>query len=265
MHATASLSRAGWLALFVLAGGVTAVRAQTASSASGSSSTTSRTSSASRTGSSAKTVLPDPALLDGSKQPAEKRPEYGMVGDFELPGDENARNNRVGGQQNQQAGAPNANAQTAGLPLPSQSQSGGAGSNQQPSLQLPQPQQQGGGGGGQEKDGQGQNGTAQTNGQSGNGSQMSGPQGQADGRQVGQLGGEAGAQDPSMASNKPGQMSIGDKGMRIETSPNVQGVIGEQTGQNQQHEKGTGTGGKNAVGNNGNRGAERGRTMPSGL
>src|SRR5581483_2066106 len=43
--------------------------------------------------------LPDPVLLDGSAQPAEKKPEHGMLGEFELPGDDNATGGKVGGQQ----------------------------------------------------------------------------------------------------------------------------------------------------------------------
>src|SRR5688572_1242664 len=47
---------------------------------------------------SARGPLPDPVLLDGSTHAAEKKSEYGMIGDFELPGDENApKNGRVGG------------------------------------------------------------------------------------------------------------------------------------------------------------------------
>src|SRR5687768_9160816 len=61
-----------------------------------------RSATPSRSGGSAKGVLPDPVLLDGSSQPAEKRPEHGMVGDFELPGDENAKTGRVGGPQSEQ-------------------------------------------------------------------------------------------------------------------------------------------------------------------
>ena len=33
-------------------------------------------------------ILPDPALLDGSKLAPDKYPEYGMIGEFEMPGDE---------------------------------------------------------------------------------------------------------------------------------------------------------------------------------
>src|SRR3954469_8208711 len=61
-------------------------------------------STAGRPSSAAKGPLPDPALLDGSTQPAEKKPETGMIGDFELPGDENVRNGKVGGQQGGQPG-----------------------------------------------------------------------------------------------------------------------------------------------------------------
>src|SRR5688500_8283435 len=47
-------------------------------------------------------VLPDPVLLDGSTATPEKKTEHGMIGEFELPGDENVRNGKVGGPQNQQ-------------------------------------------------------------------------------------------------------------------------------------------------------------------
>lgn len=250
------------LVVLAFVAGTTLASAQSSSTSGGSSS---RSSSSSRSTTTSKTVLPDPALLDGSKQPAEKRPEYGMVGDFELPGDENVRNGKVGGPQNQQPGG--GQQQAAGLPglnLPIPQQGSGCAGGSNPLPSLPQPQQGGGGGGQEQKDGQGQSGTAQASGQTGTGAEASGPQGTADGRQVGQLGGEGAAQD-AIAGNKPNQVSIGDKGMRIETTPNPTGVIGEQTGASQHHEKGTGTGGKNATGNNANRGAERGRAIPAGL
>ena len=68
--------------------------------------------------------LPDPALLDGSTQAAEKKSEYGMIGDFELPGDE-TKSGKVGGspgqpgqqqsqQQQQQGGMPMGIPQGAG-------------------------------------------------------------------------------------------------------------------------------------------------------
>ena len=98
-----------------------------------------RTPAATR-GAPAGKVLPDPILLDGSNQPAEKKSEYGMIGDFELPGDENAsRNGKVGGGSGGKGGG-NEEGQGGpsikvtppmpgvGLPLPGQSGAGtGAG------------------------------------------------------------------------------------------------------------------------------------------
>ncbi|MEY4088365.1 MAG: hypothetical protein RJB55_636, partial [Verrucomicrobiota bacterium] len=67
-----------------------------------------------RTGSSARGPLPDPALLDGSKVAAEKKGEFGMIGDFELPGEEDGKKEKAGG-----AGA--------GGPENQQAESGGSG------------------------------------------------------------------------------------------------------------------------------------------
>src|SRR5688572_3017138 len=66
----------------------------------------------------AKGTLPDPALLDGSTMPQEKKNENGMLGDFEMPGDENVRNGKVGGpqQQNPQMQMPNGQQMPMGLP-----------------------------------------------------------------------------------------------------------------------------------------------------
>jgi len=57
--------------------------------------------------------------------------------------------------------------------------------------------------------------------------------------------------------------------MRIEQSPTA-GVVGAQqqqqvAGQTQQHEKGTGSGGKGSGGAQGGNRVEKGRTIPSGL
>ena len=44
-------------------------------------------------------ILPDPALLDGSKLAPDKYPEYGMIGDVEMPGDDvtdPAQNQQIG-------------------------------------------------------------------------------------------------------------------------------------------------------------------------
>src|SRR5205814_10734655 len=107
-------------------------------SASAATGTSPRNTTASRS-SSAKGPLPDPALLDGSTQPAEKKPEQGMLGEFELPGDDNVRNGKVGGQQQppgQQGAAGGQQMPMGGLPS-----MGGGGGPQDPN----QKQQQAGG------------------------------------------------------------------------------------------------------------------------
>lgn len=206
----------------------------------------------------AKGVLPDPALLDGSSHPAEKRPEYGMVGDFELPGDENAKNGRVGGPQNQpppQPGQGGTQGQGQGgmLPMPP---SGGAG--QQAGVPPPPtiPQQSGAGGGPENPDAAGK--------------QVAGGQqgGQPQGQQVAELQGQGGGPEQGQIGEKPPQVSIGDSAMQIQTVANAPSIVGQQqqpAGKTQQHEKTTGSGGKGPTGSNSNKGTERGRTMPAGL
>jgi hypothetical protein len=222
--------------------------------------------------------LPDPSLLDGSTQPAEKKSETGMIGDFELPGDENVRNGKVGGKQGGQQGGQQNPGLQVDVPIPgipslggsqgSQSSAGG----QPPGLpQLPKAGGQSGQSGGQQTAGQmpGQAGGAQ--GGDPSSSPLGGagdPNAKAEGVQVGQLGGEGSSQDSVAAGEKPPPMAIGDSAMKIQTSGAAAGVVGaQQVGVNtQQHEKGTGSGGKGTGGSSGgaNR-AEKGRTMPAGL
>jgi len=230
-------------------------------------------------------TLPDPALLDGSSQPAEKKSEMGMLGNFELPGDENTKSGNVGGPQMQSPG------QSGGQPSSNQSnpaQSGGGGAQSQSG-------QQGGGGaqGSPSQSGQGGGGEPSANGAQQGGGSASGPQGggpqggttggapiqgggdpgaQAQGIQVGQLGGEASGQNggvPGGAGQKPPQVAIGDKAMRIEPTPGGAGVVGapgQQVSEHtQQYEKGTGSGGKGpSAPSTGNR-IEKGRVVPAGL
>lgn len=208
--------------------------------------------------STAKGPLPDPVLLDGSSLPAEKRPEHGMVGDFELPGDD-SRSGKVGGPQNQNpGGAPGVSVNLPGLP-----QSGGA-----QGQQGQQGGQQGGAqasqsGGAQQAGGE-QAGAQGAQGAAG-GSADAGAE--AGGVQVGELSGEGADPGAAGKSGKPQQVAIGDSAMRIEGAPPSSGVVGSQipAGPTQQHEKGTGSGGKGAGGSGGNKGVERGRTMPAGL
>jgi hypothetical protein len=232
------------------------------------------TSSTSRTG---KGTLPDPVLLDGSTLPVEKKNEQGMIGDFELPGDENARSGKVGGPQGGQGGGGQqkppgvqVDVPLPGLPIPG----GGAGTSAgQQGAGLPQLPQAGGQSGGQQgQSGQQAGGPQQSGGgQNGSNNALGGPgdpNAKADGVQVGQLGGEGSSQDSLAIGEKPPPVAIGDSAMRIQTSGSAAGVVGaQQVGVNtQQVEKATGSGGKGTGGATGgpNR-SEKGRTMPAGL
>jgi hypothetical protein len=220
-------------------------------------------------GGGARGPLPDPALLDGSTQTAEKKSEYGMIGDFELPGDENARSGKVGGPQNQSpppAGGGGAQGGTPPMGLP---QGGGGAQGQQ--------QQQPGGAqgaqGGQQAAGGGAQGPENPN---AGGNPVAGggdPGAQAQGIQVAELGGEASGQGQGGTSTGPGgkppQVAIGDSAMRIEQPAAQPGVVGgpqqQAAGHTQQHDKGTGTGGKGPSGTQGPGRIEKGRSIPAGL
>lgn len=202
--------------------------------------------------------LPDPVLLDGSKMPAEKKSDYGMIGDFELPGDENARNGKVGGPQNpgQQppgGGNPIAMPQAGGGPQSPQD------SRQAASQSAPQPAAEQAGGGASKAD----NAAANQAGGSGE------PGAKPEGVQVAQLGGEpSGEQASAGAGEKPPPVAIGDSAMRIPATQSAAGTVGGQqqvVGNTQHHEKGTGTGGRPPTGVQGNNRVEKGRTIPAGL
>jgi hypothetical protein len=237
----------------------------------GKASTSSTTkSSTSGRSSSAKGPLPDPALLDGSTQPVEKKSEQGMIGDFELPGDENVRDGKVGGPQNQnpgQRGGQQSGKMPVGLP-----QAGGGGPQGQEQQSGAQAQQ---GGAQSQQSGAQQAGGAQAGGpQNPNaaGNPVAGggdPGAQPQGVQVAELGGEGSPQGAIAAGEKPPPVAIGDSSMRIEQSATAAGVVGAQqqqvAGQTQQHEKGTGSGGKGSGGSQGGNRVEKGRTIPSGL
>jgi hypothetical protein len=220
-------------------------------------------------GGSAKGPLPDPALLDGSTQPAEKKSEYGMIGDFELPGDENARSGKVGGPQGPGGSQPQGvnvqvpGLQVPGLPMPS---AGGppGGLPQPPGLPGAQGAQAAGGGkeGGQQGAGQDQNAA----GKQGGGAGEQG--GQAGGIQVAELGGQPSGESALGTGEKPQAVAIGDSAMRIPSTQAAAGVVGgaQQAHPNtQHHEKGTGTGGKTSSGASGANKVERGRSVPAGL
>jgi len=201
--------------------------------------------------------LPDPALFDGSKHPAEKRPEYGMVGEFELPGDDSQKNDRVGGQQPEQM-AGGSSTQPAGKQSGQSGQQGGQGG---PQPEQPKP---GGGSGTEAGDKVGPIGSA------GRIAGQGDPNAKAEGIQVAELKtdpeGNSQSGNPGDAGRKPQQVSIGDSAMQIKTTPNAPSVVGSQpAGQTQQMEKNIGTGGIQAKGNNSNKGSERGQVIPAGL
>ena len=240
--------------------------------------------------SAARKILPDPLLLDGSAHPVEKKPDYGMIGDFELPGDENAQANRVGGPQNGKppAGAAGKQGQAPqGQPLQGLPGLGGGGQQSAaggaegiPPISVGgasgggpgAPPSNGGLVGGGQAGGVGQPNTAGNPNAAGNSIAGGGEAGgQPVGIQVAELGGAAGAGgnagggDPA---GRPPRVTIGDKAMRIESAGVSPSTIGAKPqlpdGHIQQHKE-TGTGGKPPTSPQGPGRIEKGRTIPAGL
>jgi hypothetical protein len=194
----------------------------------------------------AKGPLPDPALLDGSKEAAEKRPEYGMIGSFELPGQEDAKSDRVGATGEPPPTGGQASAAAAG----SASASGPAG------VATAAQAATAGGGGTQPIQAQGAADAV------------------ADGTQAASLsdpsGGAAASQSQGNVS-KPGDVKIGDASLQIKTLPaasaaSVVGLEPQAKGKEtpQSYDPKTPGGGKQS-GGRGNQGVEKGKVMPSGL
>lgn len=219
-----------------------------------------RAGAGTRTTSTSRVVLPDPTLLDGSKHTAEKRSEYGMIGDFELPGDENAQSGKVGGGsggEGQQPAGENGGLQ-AGMPAGGGGQKDAAAGK--PAAQKGAEQIAQAAGGGQDSKASDKPG----------GGGAGDPNAQAQGIKVAELGGDpSGAIDPS-ALGKPSPMAIGDQAMRIPQTPGATtaaaGSKQQIANQNTQvYEKATGTGGKGPTGVQGPNRTEKGRTIPAGL
>lgn len=188
-----------------------------------------------------KGLLPDPALLDGSAHAPEKRSAIGMIGDFELPGDEQARTDKVGGASSPPGQSGNE---------PAAEGTGGAAGK--PGGQGKPESNQAGGAGGKEAE-----------------KPAAGAGDQAQGIQVAELKGEPSAAAPDgKAPSRPTAMAIGDQAMRIPQQPRNPAVVGTQQVANvntQDYEKGTGTGGKGPVNKGGPNRTEKGRVIPSGL
>lgn len=228
-----------------------AASSSTASTASRTSSTTARTAK----------VLPDPALLDGSSQQADKKVENGMIGEFELPGDENAdRNGRVGGRggpqpQQQQQPQMSLPLPSAGIGIPGGQSSGEAGGGGVGiSVTPPSGSPAGGVGAGVSLDPNAPPGA---------------DAGAGAGVQVGSLSGEADSNPQGQISSKPQPVAIGDSANQIKTVANAPGVVGGSvpSGSTQQMESriGGAGGGQGSRSDNTNRGSEKGRAMPAGL
>lgn len=190
-------------------------------------------------------ILPDPVLFDGSSLPAEKRPEHGMLGEFEIPGSEEKSDNAGKAQPDQTSAAGGSAAPTDD----SKMASGGGSSD--PGTGKP-PENAAGGGGSKS--------VAQND-----------PKAKAECSQVGELipngnGGESA--DLAGLGEKPPKVALGDSAMQIKPIASSPAIVGSQqpAGNTQQSEKATSGGGKQGSGGGrGQGGVERGRTMPSGL
>ncbi|MBI5693528.1 MAG: hypothetical protein HZC55_25920 [Verrucomicrobia bacterium] len=193
--------------------------------------------------------MPDPVLLDGSTHATEKKSEYGMIGDFELPGDENAKSGKVGGGKSGSDESQQNDAQGGGGGLPGAAKQGAGG----------------GSAGSQAKAAGGQDQNAPDKPGGGGGE----PGAKAEGIKVAELGGDPSGGAGDDPSKKPSPVAIGDKAMRIpQSTPSTAGVVGAQQVANQNtqvYEKATGTGGKAPTGTQGPNRTEKGRTIPPGL
>ena len=175
----------------------------------------------------AKPVLPDPDILDGSKYEPEKRPLYGMLSEIEMGEEE--------GDPQADRISPNSGQQQPGSaegPKP-----GGAQQQQQQ-----QAQQQGG---------------------SSQPIAQGGPQAQAVGAQAQNLQVPQGAQNPAGGPQDSARnMQIGDATLQIQTVPQTPDTVGTEASQAQQYEKKPAAGQQS---NNRNQGVEKGKVIPKGL
>lgn len=280
------------LALPLAAGAQTAAAPQTAASAQASATARQAATGVRATtskGTARNGVLPpDPDLFDGSKMEAEKRQEYGMIGDFEMPGSDTPDNSQAGGQQGQpgqqQQGGPQAASPAGGgASGAQQQQQGGAGGAQQAAAagggggggdqSIAQNDAAAGGGGDQGQEGaQGAGGAA--GGKSGaaggkGGKGGSGPAGKAEGMQAAGLSGpqNAASQDSIPQGSRSGQQ-IGSAELRIDTTDvDSKDVVGRETtpGGTQGSNKAMPAGKGGQGSNNQNMGVEKGRVIPKGL
>jgi hypothetical protein len=152
-------------------------------------------------------ILPDPVLLDGSTQAAEKKPAYGMLGEFEIPGDDNGGQNDSSKQNQQQQQQQGGSSGSKSQDQKSQQSSGGS--------QSQSGQQGGGGQSGQQGGGGGQSQSGQQGGggsQSQSGQQQGGGGGSSDKIDQSQSGGGDGDQSADASQSGGGGQSSGKAG-----------------------------------------------------
>lgn len=268
-------TRVGLLALLL----ATAAIAQTtpAPRPSANASRTGPSREAGRTGS----ALPDPDLFDGSKFEAEKRPETGMIGEFEMPGSADD-NSKVGGNPGEAGGnqaPPKPGAAGAAGAAGTAGAAGAAGGGATPPT--PGSEQAGGGAGVENSGAAGAVGGAldQSKPMGSSGSSGAGdPNAKAEGVQADRLegGGSAGSGGAAAAQNAAGQgnkqkppvSKIGSAELRIDALPESdKDVIGREAApggtQGSNRAMPAGKGGQGA--NNQNKGVEKGKVIPKGL
>ena len=223
---------------------------------------------AGRTGS----TLPDPDLFDGSKFEKEKRPETGMIGEFEMPGSDD-QNSKVGGNPGEAGGnqAPPKPGAAGAAGAAGATSGGGAPST-------PGSEQAGGGGSVENSGAAGAVGGAldqskptSSSGQAGAGDPNAKAEGvAADRLEGGGAGGAAAAQKAAGQGNKSKSSAskIGSAELRIEALPESdKDVVGREAApggtQGSNRDMPAGKGGQGS--NNQNKGVEKGKVIPKGL
>jgi len=225
---------------------------------------------------------PDPNLFDGTKFEPEKRPETGMIGEFEMPGGPE-QSDKVGGDQGQAGGGnqpPPPGAPSAGGAAGAAGAAGGgaaaAGGEQAGG------EAGGGGAAGAENAAGGAAGAAggaksQGKGQGSAGQAGAGgdPNAKAEGMAADHLegggaGGAAAAQNsPGSGKSKTAAGRIGSAELRIDAIPETdKDVIGREAapGGTQGSNRAMPAGGQGGQGsNNQNKGVEKGKVIPKGL
>jgi len=203
--------------------------------------------------------LPDPTLLLGSDYPPDEYPEYGMIGTFDLPGDNST------GPQDQVSGAGNPVPDQTGNGAPQDQQNVGQGSGNPGNAENSQQPPAGGEPGGSQPTGE--EAVASSEEGSGAASEESEANAIAQGVQVAELimDGNFEQGDPPPPSNSAQNVSIGDSAMVIQSSTAQSDVVGSIPAGNTQQADRQVAGGGAGVTNSTNRGTERGSDMPEGL